>query len=330
MSSLYPLVKNETVKMLKKRRFLVIMLIIVILIPVFVYARMKVAEDSRKQFGTDDWHVTVQQQITDYTNRLSSPRVPEEWKKYVKVELGRLQYALEQDIDPMSPNGVTFTRELIKQTLSLFLPLLVSVIGADIVSSEHSTGTIKLLLTRPVPRWRVLLSKLITLIMFVSLILLMITLLSYLIAGIVFGYKGWTEPILTGFQLVGDQLDTSMAHAIQQWQFILMEMGLAWFSCLTVACLSLMVSVLIRSTAAGMGTMIATLIAGTILTNMASSWHSSKYLFMINLQTIDYLTGSVPAVPGLTLPFSLAVLSAWAAGALVIAFLVFTKRDILN
>lgn len=330
MTSLYPLVKNETVKMMKKRRFLVIVLIVAILIPVFVYARMKVAEDARKQFGTDDWHVTVQQQIADYTNRLSSPRVPEEWKKYLRVELSRLQYALEKNIDPMSPNGVTFTRELIRQTLALFLPLLVSVIGADIVSSEHSGGTIKLLLTRPVPRWKVLMSKLITLVMFVSLILLMVATLSYLMSGAVFGYKGWNEPVLTGFQLSGDQLDTSMAHAVKQWQFIVMELGLAWFSCVTVACLSLMVSVLIRSTAAGMGTMIATLIAGTILTNMASSWHSSKYLFMINLQTTDYLTGSVPAVPGLTLPFSLAVLSVWALAAVAVAFLVFTKRDILN
>lgn len=330
MSSLYPLVKNETIKMLKKRRFLVIVLILAVLIPVFVYGQLKVAQNYAKQFGTEDWRVATEQQVKDYTNRLSSPRVSEEWKRVMKVEINRLQYALDKNINPRSPNGVTFARDFMKNALILFIPLMVSVIGADIVSSEQSTGTIKLLLTRPVSRWRILLSKLITLILFVSLIILVVGLLSYLISGAVFGYQGWGEPVLVGFQIIGGELSTTTAHAVDQWQFMLMEYGLSWFSCMVVACMSLMVSVLVRSTAAGMGIMMATLIAGTILANMASSWHSAKYLFMINLQTIDFLTGSLPAVPGLTLPFSLTVLTVWALGALAVAFTVFTKRDILN
>jgi ABC-2 type transport system permease protein len=91
-----------------------------------------------------------------------------------------------------------------------------------------------------------------------------------------------------------------------------------------------MVSVLVRSTAAGMGIMLATLIAGTILSEMASSWTSAKYLFMLNLSTIDFLTGDLPSIPGLTLTFSLVVLTVWAVGALVAAYTVFTKRDVLN
>lgn len=330
MISLYPLVQNETIKMLKKRRFLVILLIVAVLVPIFTYARLKVAQDYKKQFGTDDWRIETQHKINDFTNRLSSPRVPEDWKKFLRVEVKRLEYALDKNIDPMSPNGVTFTREFIRNSLILFLPLLISVIGADIVSSEQSTGTIKLLLTRPVSRWKILTSKLIALIMFVSLILLMTGLLSYLISGTVFGYHGWREPVLVGFEVQGDNLSTANAYAVDQWQFLLMELGLAWFSCVVVACMSLMVSVLVRSTAAGMGIMLAALIAGTILSNMASSWKSAKYLFMINLQTIDFLTGSLPSVPELTLPFSITVLSVWAVGALAVAFAVFTKRDILN
>ncbi|MNJ02808.1 hypothetical protein D3C73_1628980 [compost metagenome] len=76
--------------------------------------------------------------------------------------------------------------------------------------------------------------------------------------------------------------------------------------------------------------MLATLIAGTILAEMAGSWTSAKYLFMLNLGTIDFLAGALPSIPGLTLSFSLAVLTAWAAGALAVAYTVFTKRDILN
>lgn len=330
MTSLYPLIQNETVKMIKKRRFMVIALILLILIPVFTYAQYKVSMEREKQFGTSNWRVEAEQRLKDMTNRLSSPRVSAEWKKTLKVEMKRVQYALDKNINPTTPNGVTFTREFMKSALILFVPLMVAVIGADLVSSEQSAGTIKLLLTRPVPRWKVLASKLIALILFVSLITVMIGAVSYLIAGAVFGYHGWDEPVLVGYRIVGEELSTADVHAVSQWRFILMEYGLAWYSCVVVACMSLMVSVLVRSTAAGMGIMMATLIAGTILSNMASAWTSAKYLFMLNLQTIDFLTGALPSIPGLTLPFSLVVLTVWAAGALAVSFTVFTKRDILN
>lgn len=330
MISLLPLVQNETVKMLKKRRFLVVILIVAILIPVFTYGQLKVAQNTRKQFGTDDWRVTEQQKISDITNRLSSGRVTEEWKKTLRVELRKSQYALEKNIDPNSPNGVTFTREFMKNSVTLFLPLLIAVVAADIVSSEQSTGTIKILLTRPVRRWKVLMSKFLTLILFVSLITLATGALAYLISGLVFGYGGWTAPVLTGYQFIGGELSTANVHAIEQWQFMLMEFGLAWFSGVVVACMSLMVSVLVRSTAAGIGIMLATLIAGTILANMVSSWETAKYFFMVNIDTIGYLVGSPPPIAGMTITFSLAVLAVWAVVALIVAFRVFTKRDILN
>lgn len=330
MISLYPLVQNETLKMLKKKRFLVVILIMAVLIPIFTYAQMKVAESARKQFGTTDWHVTTQTHITDATNRLSSNRVPEEWKRYLRVEIKKLQYALDKNIDPQSPNAVTFTRDFVKNAIGLFLPLMVAIIAADMVSGEHSTGTIKLLLTRPVRRWKILLSKLITLIFFISLIIMVTAMLAYLISGLVFGYGGWNMPVLTGFQITGTELTTTNAHIIGQWLYIFMELGLGWFSCVVVGCLSLMVSVLVRSTAAGMGIMLATIIAGTILANMVSSWESAKYLFMVNLDTVIFLNGTLPPVPGIDLTFSLVILTIWALASLVIAFRVFTTKDILN
>ncbi|RUS47199.1 ABC transporter permease [Cohnella sp. AR92] len=328
---MYPLVCNETIKMMRKRRFLVIVLILLVLIPIFSYAQMRISQESQKQLGTSDWRLKTEQQVKEITNRLSGSRtIPGSWRQQMELQVKQLQYALDKNINPATPNGVTFTREFMINAIGLFLPLMVAVIAADLVSGEQSAGTIKLLLTRPVSRWRILLSKLLTLIMFTSLIVLLTGIFCYLIGGGFFGYRGWTEPVLSGFRIIGDQLDTSAVRAIPQWRFILMEFGLAWFSCVVVACLSLMVSVLVRSTAAAMGIMMAALIAGSILSAMASSWHSAKYLFMINLQTTDFLTGSQTPVPGLTIGFSLAVLGIWALAGLIIAFAVFTRRDILN
>ena len=96
---------------------------------------------------------------------------------------------------------------------------------------------------------------------------------------------------MTGFFAEGGNLDTTNVRTISQWQFLLMDFGLVWFVAVVVGTLSFMLSVLIRSTAAGMGVMLAALIAGSILSNMVSSWESAKYLFMVNLNLTGYLSG---------------------------------------
>jgi len=55
-----------------------------------------------------------------------------------------------------------------------------------------------------------------------------------------------------------------------------------------------------------MGTMLAALIAGTILPRLASSWEAQKFLFVTNLPLPDYYSGSPPPIPGLTVGFAVA------------------------
>jgi ABC-2 type transport system permease protein len=327
---MYGLVMNEAIKILRKKRLLVVFLILLVLVPIFTYAQLRATLDNQKQLGTTDWKVSVRQSINDMTNRLSSTRIPEEWKKWMRIRIQQQQYYLDHDINPTSPNGVTFTRDFMGNAVSLFIPLLIAIVSSDIVSGEHTGGTIKLILTRPVKRWKVLTSKLITVLLFVSLIVVLTGVIAYVISGAVFGYKGWNYPVLTGFQIKGEDVDTSNVHVLPQWLYIIMEYGLAWYACMAVACISFMVSVLVRSTAAGMGIMVSALIAGTILTNMASAWESAKYFFMVNLQLTDYLSGTLPPIPGLSLSFSLVVLGVWSLVSLIIAYIVFIRRDVLN
>ncbi|MFM9280264.1 ABC transporter permease [Paenibacillus jiagnxiensis] len=329
MNNILPLVKNETIKIMKRKRFYIILLILLVLVPIFTYAQLKAAERNREKFG-GDWRLELQQAITDNQNSLGSDRVPEEWKRYRSVFIQQMQYYLEHDINPNEPGAVTFTREFMDNSVNLFIPLLIMAIASDLVSGERTTGTIKMLLTRPVRRWKVLLSKLLSLFMFVSLIVVSTFAMSYLISGLFFGYSGFGVPVFTGFRIVGSNVDMSAVQAIPQWQYMLLQCGLIWFVSMIVAMLAFMVSVLLRSTAASIVVMMSALIAGTILTNMASSWESAKYLFMVNLGLTNYLAGNPAPIEGMTMPFSLAVLSVWGLLSLIVSFAVFTKRDILN
>jgi ABC-2 type transport system permease protein len=316
-------------KMFRKKRILVIFLILLVLIPIFTYAQYETVQSTVKQLGTSDWRAVLQQQIVDQQNRLASSRVPDEWKEFIRLNIQQQQYYLDHNINPTAPGAPTFVRKFVEEAVSLFLPLLVVVIASDLVSSEQSGGTIKLLLTRPVPRWKVLTSKYIALLLCISLVVVMTAVLSYLISGIIFGYSGWTLPVLSGFAEKNGQLVTDHVHLVPQWQYILMAYGLAWFSCIAVGTLSFMVSVLVRTTAASMGIMLSAVISGSLLTQLAPTWNALKYIAFTHLRLTDYLAGHPAFIEGLTLPYSLTVLGIWSVIALAIAYAVFTRKDML-
>ncbi len=328
MKPLINLVYNEMIKIIRKKRLFIIAGILAVLVGLFTYAQMKEAKTLQEELGTTDWRSQLQQEIINAQNRLSSSGISAEWKKYLQIRMEQQQYYLDNDINPSAPGAPTFMRMFAENSIDLLLPLMVMVIAADLVSSEATRGTIKLLLTRPVKRWKILLSKYITLILSVSFIVLSLGVLSYLISGTVFGYGGWNMPILTGFTVQGEDLNTDQVRLVEQWQYILMELGLVWFVAVVVGTLTFTLSVLMKSTASVMGVMLAALIAGAILANMVSSWESAKYFFMVNLRLTDYVAGMAPPINGMTLGFSMSVLGIWAAAGLIVSFVVFSRRDI--
>jgi ABC-2 type transport system permease protein len=322
------LVHNEVIKIVRRKKLLYVGLIVAVLVSLFTYAQFKEIERRIERVGSVDWRTTLQQQIIDTQNRLTSSGISEEWKSQLQLRIQQQQYYLDNNINPLEPGAPTFMRTFAEHSINLFLPLMVMVIAADLVSSERSAGTVKLLLTRPVKRWRVLMSKFIALILSVSIIIFLFGILSYLISGLVFGYKGWTAPIMTGFTTDAGELNTSAVQMIPQWQYLLMEFSLVWFVAIIVGTITFMLSVLIRSTPVGMGVMLATLISGAILSGMVSSWESAKYLFMINLDLTGYLAGKAPPIEGMSLGFSMVVLTIWGIAALFVSFLVFIRQDI--
>ena len=143
-------------KLLAKKRLLVIALIVAILVALFTYAQLKETEERQEKLGTKDWRASVQTSIIDITNRLSSSGMSDDSRERMQITLKQQQYYLDHDINPSEPGAPTFMRIFIENSGMMFIPLLVIVIASDLVSSEHTLGSIKLLLTRPVQRWRIL------------------------------------------------------------------------------------------------------------------------------------------------------------------------------
>jgi ABC-2 type transport system permease protein len=321
------LVENEMLKIFRRRRFRVVLLILICLTSLVVFAQWKTRAREVARQGARQWRVETQRRVVGFQNRLRDPGLPPSMRRWMGFEVKRLQYSLDHGFDPNALNGPAFCRNFINASSFLLLPLLVTLFASDLVSSELAEGTIKLLLTRPARRWKILASKTLALFSCVTLTIVACALFSYLVSGIAFGYRGWGAPVLAGFRFAAGTLDVTGVREIPLWQDALRVYGLGWFAALVVGCIALLLSVLFRTTAAAMGTMLACLVAGTILPRVAEGWDFSKYIFVTNLPLSDYYSGSPPPVEGMTLAFSIGNLTAWGVAALIAAFLVFTRKD---
>ena len=333
MSVMLGLVENEALKILRRKRFRIILIVLAALLCVVVFAQNRQQQQQRRDHPERDWRAQVEKRASDLERQMNQRRgIPEQWKRWMRYESGRLRYYLSKNLNPNELTGPVFTRAFAGVGSVLLIPLLISVFGADLVSSEFAEGTITLLLTRPVARWKILLSKVVAMILFTTLTLLAAFFLAWGISGVAFGWSGWEAPILTGFRLGGASpaagFDLSGVRIVSLWQDTFAAWGLAWFSALAVGSITLLLSVVFRSAAAAMGTMMATLVGGTILSRVASDWDGAKWFFVTNLPLPDYYAGLPTPFEGMTLTFSALVLLAWALAALTAAFVLFTRRDV--
>ncbi|HEV2721917.1 MAG TPA: ABC transporter permease [Thermoanaerobaculia bacterium] len=324
---LVPLIQNETLKVIRRKRFAVVMGILIAIISLVTYSQYKILQRNQRR----EWRVNLQQRVAFMQNQLRRVgRTDSSWARSLRAEVNRLQFYIDHDIDPETPTAPLFVRRFVNVAGFLLLPLLVGILGSDIVSAENAEGTDKLLLTRPVRRWKILTSKLVTLWMFATLTLLCGGALAFVVPAALLPSRGWTAPTFTGFQLSATGFNADTVRQLPLWKDTIIAFGLEWFALLCVAAIALLLSVLFKSSAAAIGTMLASLIGGTILTRISPDWTMGKYLFVSALPLADYYSGEPPPYDGMPMLFCIALLTAWAAGAIIVSYAIFIRRDVFG
>ncbi|HEY2094735.1 MAG TPA: ABC transporter permease [Thermoanaerobaculia bacterium] len=320
------LIQNETLKLIRRKRLYIVMAILAAIIGIVSYGQYRHLKNQPHR----NWRADIQQRLAYYNNNLRRSPSDAPWARSMRAEIKRLQFYLDHDIDPNEPTSPMFVRGFANVAGFLLLPLLVAVLGSDIVSAEHAEGTDKLLLTRPVRRWKILTSKLVTLWIFTTITLLAGAVLAYLISSPFLPRGGWGAPTFTGFGTGGTGFNPGNVRQLPLWKDALIAYGLEWYAMLTVATIALLLSVVFRSSAGAIGTMLASLIAGTILTRLTPDWTSAKYLFVSALPLADYYTGEPPPYDGMSMIFCITLLGAWAIAAIIAAYAIFTNRDVFG
>ncbi len=176
---------------------------------------------------------------------------------------------------------------VILNTLWIHIPILIVIVTADLFSSELESGTIRLILTRPLGRSYYLMSKYISSIIFVIIFMTIWAIISVLPAMLLFG-KGDLIVIFEGLQIVEEkELFTKFFNA-----FLFAILGMSTFAVFSVS-----VSVFTRRSLNAILVTLGFLVISTLLQTMAPTifkgWES--FLITHHLAKWQFLFYSNPA-----------------------------------
>lgn len=271
-----------------------------------------------KSGETDAWRDHVIEQKQELTERLNQPKLSEENRKYIQERLAVFDYHLEHNIHPEGGtmwSGIDTSAELI-----ILITLFTVIVAGDSLAGEFTTGTIKLLLIRPASRTKILVSKYISMIIFGLFLLVILFIVSMLLNGLLYKFELWNLPLVS-VNDAGNIIERNMFGNL--WKTYLLN-GVSTVIFVTMA---FMISAAFRSSIMAIGFSIFALFAGMIVMELLQPYAWSKYVLFANIDLSQYLSGR-PFQQGMTMNFSIIVLSIYFVIFNLTAWLAFTKRDV--
>ncbi|HLU22187.1 MAG TPA: ABC transporter permease [Bacillaceae bacterium] len=210
--------------------------------------------------------------------------------------------------------------------LGSLVTLFSVIVASAIVAAEFSSGTIKQLMIRPHARWKILLSKYITVILYALMLLIGLCVVGFII-GILFFGLGDYNATTTEFTFTGDTFEAAIGAQAMKKLLLLIP------SLIITVTISFMLSTLFRSQALAVGVGVGVLFVSStigqiiiIILNFGKlTW--LKYLIFPHLDLSIYAITDTLA-KGVTVGFSAVLLLVYYAIFMTLTFLFFQKRDI--
>lgn len=160
---------------------------------------------------------------------------------------------------------------LILNTLWIHIPILIVIVTGDLFSSELESGTIRLLMTRPISRNRVAMAKFCTAILYVFSFVFIFTSISLGFALVLFG-SGDLIVAFNGIQIIPE--------ADLLWRF-LAAFGYAFLAMSSVAIFSVTISFFTRKSLVAILITLGVIVISTLLQTLASSLFMGWEFFLI-------------------------------------------------
>lgn len=308
------LIQNEWMKLWHKKGTwaMVAMLIVVILVPAGITKYYEVKSPTE-----GSWQDIEQDAIQSYKETLAGEDLMEEDKAYFQEQMAISEYRLANDAPSQKDSSLASFMSFTSGMLTL-VTLFTVITAASIVSSEFSTGTIKMLLTRPMSRAKVLTSKLLTTFLFGLLLYVVNVVVSALIGLVLFGMGTGVELEMVNGQVVEKAVWSDLAYhyLLSGGDFVMSTL------------FAFLIGSVFRSSSLAIGLTMFLSFTGGMIVMFLSRYDIVKYIWLTHSDLTQYEHGGGSMIADVTLPFSLTVLAIYAVVFLVISYSTFMKRDV--
>lgn len=299
---------------------------------------------NRSEINNDNWKEKLQEQIDSTKNSMENASESDGSKENIRKELIRYQYMLDHNIkysDDTKPSGINMLLNIIESLGPLFIVIIIAIMASDIVSSEYTPPTMKVLLTRPISRAKLLASKFLAAIIANVAVIIGIEILVTLIMGVIYGFGDLSSPIAVGTKYKSVVLDASSgstmvaiygsSYLISSGKFLLEVLLYQILFIAAVTSFFLLLSAVIKSSALSMTLGVILPIAINIAGIIKYFKVIKPFIFTAYGDQISVLNGSTVATSSnVATPLGgIIVLIVWLVASYAIAHMVFTKQDML-
>lgn len=235
------------------------------------------------------------------------------------------KYYIENDIDIQNEYDGRYLLINLMDEYGIIIMVFGIIIAGTIVSNEYQRGTIKLLLTRPYSRNKILFSKYIVSILMLLIFIIVALIAQYIIGGIVSGFNVYNVPVVE-FDL---NTNSVIVMSILKYALLIIIFKLPIYILLST--LGFALSTLTMNSAISIAIpVLGGTIAAEMLNVFIERFKLLKYFVCANWDLSIYLFGGVGIAEGLNLYISLLICMIYLLIMLVTTFIVFKKRDIKN
>lgn len=300
------------------------------------------------------WQDTLKKQIESEENQLNNNTSyigydvgNDNSKNILKQRIAIDKYLLKNNIKPIEDytfNAFNFVAKMVESLGTIFLAVGIAIFICDMISGECTPPTLKLLLTQPVSRGKVLFSKYISSILSSVIFIIGIEFVCFILIGVIFGFGNANYPVMVGTKYKFDMTQLvnnahplvpieGTGHIIAIWKFA-SEVALLQ-AVFIIACTSFifLISTLFRSSMVSMGVAVVSIIISSIVfLGLFAKSKITPYIFLIFGDTSSVLNSRIVTSfnnPNLTVNYFLIVMAAWTIVCYMVSHLLFTKRDIL-
>ncbi|HSU51659.1 MAG TPA: ABC transporter permease subunit [Segetibacter sp.] len=222
---------------------------------------------------------------------------------------------------------------IILQLLLVHVPLLITLIAADLISGEANMGTLRLLLTKPVSRTEIILAKFLAASIYTIFLLLFMAILALFVSMAIFGTDDMLN-LKSGYIVQLKSNDVFWRYA---WAFCFAALAM-----LTVAALGFFLSIFAENSIGPIVATMSIIVVFTILSTLDIPIFNTIKPYLFTTQMIGWkgffdvkvnseneaIVGSIQNLDKIL--HAAAILAIHVVGLLTASIIVFKRKDILS